>query len=160
MSNDTKTPTAGCCWLADVIAAAYPISAGVTLGAIEALSGRQSFTREQVAYLVSVALAAGAAARTEGERAEQEAARTARFTPAPTREERIRLRAARMAEQAELYRLHRFGEARPDFAGMSAERAQSALMWDADRPEPRLERGRLYVRPDGSWDAERIEASR
>lgn len=101
--------------LGDVLRAAWPQSAGVTLGAVAALldGGRDGFTQAQVAYLMSVAYASGAAVRTAGDVAEMRRAWEI-AGPSPTREARVAARIAEMERADELLRLRR----RPARAGL------------------------------------------
>lgn len=137
MSNDTERPTplAGAVWVDELLRSAYPESAGVTLNMIEALRTQESFTGEQMAYMLAVGMDLGAQVRSAADRAELEASRAANFVPEPTREARIALRSAAMAEQAEITWLRRTGEERTDWPGGSGESALSRFGWDADRPD-------------------------
>ncbi len=81
-----------------------PVTAGVTLKAVEALDHQDTFTRAQVAYLMHLAFRSGAAIRTAGDMAELEAACEANFQPHPTREQRVRIRLAEMDESAARFR--------------------------------------------------------
>jgi hypothetical protein len=129
MTDHTQQASSSAVWLDEMLRAAYPQSSGVTLAAVEALTGQESFTARQTAYLMSVMYDVGAQARTAGDRAEVEASRAANFDPVPTREARIALRSAAMADQAEIAWLRRTGEERTDWPGGTAEQAQAAYLW-------------------------------
>lgn len=122
-------------WVDDLIREAYPETAGVTLAAVEALAGQETFSRAQVAYLAAVFMGVGAQVRSAADRAELTASRAAGFDPAPTREVRIALRSATMLEQAEIAWLRRTGEPRTEWAGGTAEEAAARFGWEADRPD-------------------------
>lgn len=137
MSNDTERPPASQAgvWVDELLRSAYPESAGVTINMIEAMAGQDSFSRSQVAYLAAVFMDLGAQVRSAADRAELEASRAANFVPVPTREARIALRTAAMAEQAEITWLRRTGEERTDWPGGDKQSALSRFGWDADRPD-------------------------
>lgn len=123
-------------WVDDMLRAAYPASSGVTMAAVEALAGLESFGPAQVAYLMSVMYDVGAQVRQAAERAELEASRAARFEPRPAREARIALRMAQMAEQHEIAWLRRTGSPPPpQWPGGTPDEAAARYLWDADRPD-------------------------
>lgn len=122
-------------WVDDLIREVYPETAGVTLAAIEALAGQETFSRAQVAYLAAVFMDIGAQVRSAADRAELTASRAAGFEPAATREARIALRSATMLEQAEIAWLRRTGEPRTEWGGGTAEEAAARFGWQADRPD-------------------------
>jgi hypothetical protein len=134
VSNDTGSTdvSAAARWVDDLLRAAYPQSAGVTLAALEALAGRETFTAAQVAYLAAVFMDLGAQARTAGDRAELAASRATNFVPQATREARVRLRSALMLEQAEIAWLRRTGKPRTEWPGGTAAEAQAVYMWGDD----------------------------
>lgn len=131
MINDTEQGrTSAGTWFEDLLREAYPESAGVTLAAVEALAEAPSFSRAQAAYLVSVAFAVGARARTAGDAAELAASREARFVPQPTREARIAERVRLMGEQHEIAWLRRTGEPAPEsWAGGTPDEALDRFGW-------------------------------
>lgn len=136
MSNDTERPTTAALWLDGMLRAAYPETAGITLAAIEAMAGQETFSRAQVAYLAAVCMDVGAQVRSAADRAELDASREASFAPRPTREARIALRTAAMAEQHEIAWLRRTGAPPPEvWPGGSGEDAERRYGWDADRPD-------------------------
>lgn len=121
--------------MSDLLRSSYPQTAGTTLAAVQAMAGQETFDRRQVAYLISVALTAGASARSAGDDAEVRAAAEARFEPRLTRSERIARRMAEAEQRAEIYWLRRTGEAHPVWAGGDAAQAEAQFMWDDDRPD-------------------------
>lgn len=83
---------------------------GVTLAAVEALRIQQTFTREQVAYLMALAYESGRAQAAGEDLAETIACWTEHPLPSLTREQRV---AQRMAEMDRLARAQAAREGRP-----------------------------------------------
>ncbi len=152
----TDSSNAPCCWVADTLNRAYPESAGVTLGAIEALSSEQSFSRAQLAYVADLMFRLGAAARQEADAAELKAWRETRATGGRYVIVRPRTqayldarRAARLAvpdRQNEYFWLRTRGSMPEPWAGGDAEAAMDRYMWEADRPDHVAPAGPLRVR--------------
>jgi hypothetical protein len=131
VTNDTEQGcTCPSSWLETLLREAYPESAGVTLAAVTAMATAEKFGRAQVAYLISLAYAAGAGVRSAADAAELVASREVRFDPQPTREARVALRVRAMGEQHEIAWLRRTGEPPPEpWAGGTADEALEQFGW-------------------------------
>lgn len=116
--------SARCSGLCALLREAYPETAGVTLGAVAAMAGQETFSRAQVAYLVSIAYATGerlgAGMRDRADVAEMRAVAAEHYEPRATREIRVARRVAEMDRAQEMAALRRGNTVVDDHPGGAA----------------------------------------
>ena len=131
-------------------AAAFPLTAGVTVAGARALLTQDTFSRDQVAYLLGLAFWSGTRVRTLADAAELAAAAEANLEPRPTREARVAQRMAEMERTDEILRLRRAGRPRKAW---EAEQPRGLMTHDRyGRPvKPRVVAAGQRTDPDCEW---------